>query len=168
MDIIQVTNDKQLQDAYNVRKKVFVEEQNVPLEEEIDQYENEAIHFVIYENDQAVGAGRLRFLEDYGKVERICLKKEVRGTGAGKALMLKIEEVVYEKGYNRLKLHAQCQAEGFYKKLGYHTISTEPFLDAGIPHLVMEKTKPNDLYLASNRRQNAYEKLILIGVSCIL
>ncbi|MFA9455777.1 GNAT family N-acetyltransferase [Halalkalibacter sp. AB-rgal2] len=139
MEIIQVTNIHQRQDAYDVRTKVFVEEQHVPLNEEIDQYEEESIHFVMYNHDLPVGAGRLRFIEDVGKVERICLLKEARGTGAGHALMEKIEETAYSNGYNKLKLHAQCQAEGFYKKLGYVTVSNEPFLDAGIPHVVMEK-----------------------------
>ncbi|GAE30755.1 GNAT family N-acetyltransferase [Halalkalibacter hemicellulosilyticus] len=139
MEIIQVTNKDQRQDAYDVRTKVFVSEQQVPLNEEIDQYEEEAIHFVMYNNGLPVGAGRLRFIEDFGKIERICLLKEARGTGAGQALMKKIQETAYSNGYNKLKLNAQCQAEGFYKKLGYVTVSNEPFLDAGIPHVTMEK-----------------------------
>ena len=84
MKIIQTTTDKQLQDAYEVRTKVFVEEQKVAVEEEIDQFESSATHFVIYnESDKPVGAARLREVDGYGKIERVCLLQEVRGTGLG-------------------------------------------------------------------------------------
>ncbi|GAE33477.1 GNAT family N-acetyltransferase [Halalkalibacter akibai] len=135
-----VETKKQLDDAFKVRTEVFVEEQRVPMEEEIDQYEDEAIHFVVYDKQQsAVGAGRLRFVDGYGKIERICIQKNQRGTGTGKLLMEKIENVAKQKGATQSKLNAQIQAQPFYQKLGYETVSEE-FLDAGIPHVTMIKT----------------------------
>lgn len=80
-----VENEKELNDAYTVRKVVFVREQNVPIEEEIDQYEDEATHFVLYEEGAPIGAGRFRIVEGYGKVERICVLKDARKSGAGKS-----------------------------------------------------------------------------------
>lgn len=139
MNVQQVMNKQQLEDAYKIRTEVFVEEQLVPIEEEIDQYEDQAIHFVVY-NDQEVpaGAGRLRFVDGYGKIERICIAKVARGTGVGRLLMQDIETTISEKGFTKAKLNAQRQAEPFYTKLGYETISDE-FLDAGIPHVTMVK-----------------------------
>ncbi|MBU8906885.1 GNAT family N-acetyltransferase [Desertibacillus haloalkaliphilus] len=142
MDIITVENQTQLKDAFAIRTEVFVHEQKVPEEEEIDQYEDDAIHFVIYDGDKPVGAGRLRTVEDYGKVERICIKKDYRKSGAGKLLMDKIEKTAEENQLPVLKLNAQTQAEGFYQKLGYQTYSGE-FLDAGIPHVAMKKNIKN-------------------------
>jgi predicted GNAT family N-acyltransferase len=133
-----VENQKELEDAFSIRKTVFVEEQNVPLEEEIDQFEDEAVHFVLYNDDSPIGAGRFRVVDGYGKVERICVLKEARKTGAGNAIMNGIEEHALEQGLHKLKLNAQTQAIPFYARLGYEVVSEE-FLDAGIPHKTMMK-----------------------------
>ncbi|WP_449539537.1 GNAT family N-acetyltransferase [Ferdinandcohnia sp. Marseille-Q9671] len=133
-----VTNNKELDDAYTVRKIVFVDEQKVPLEEEIDQFENEATHVVLYDEEEPVGAGRFRELDGYGKVERICVLASHRKKGAGNLIMHKMEEIAKGQGLTKLKLNAQTQAENFYKKLGYETVSGI-FMDAGIPHVTMIK-----------------------------
>jgi predicted GNAT family N-acyltransferase len=133
-----VENQKELEDAFSIRKTVFVEEQNVPLEEEIDQFEDEAVHFVLYNDSAPIGAGRFRVVDGYGKVERICVLKEARKTGAGNAIMNGIEEHAGEQGLHKLKLNAQTQAIPFYARLGYEVVSEE-FLDAGIPHKTMMK-----------------------------
>jgi predicted GNAT family N-acyltransferase len=138
MNVKVVTTEQELNDAYSIRKKVFIEEQQVPPEEEIDQNEAEATHFVLYENDQPVGAGRFRVLAGIGKVERICVLKGQRKTGAGKELMNFIEKYAQTNGISTLKLNAQTHAIPFYSRLGYSTISEE-FLDAGIPHRSMKK-----------------------------
>ncbi|WP_096199130.1 GNAT family N-acetyltransferase [Bacillus sp. FJAT-45350] len=138
MKIEIVTNEKQRKDAYQVRTIVFVEEQKVPVELEIDEHEEEATHFVVYDGEKPIGAGRFRSVDGYGKVERICILKEYRGRNVGKDLMIKIEEVAQQEGFKALKLNAQIQAETFYKNLGYVTYSDE-FLDAGIPHVSMKK-----------------------------
>jgi predicted GNAT family N-acyltransferase len=133
-----VTNEQELADAFEVRKTVFIHEQNVPEEEEIDQFESDSIHFVLYDNGKAAGAGRFRVLDGVGKVERICVLKENRKNGAGVAVMNKIEEYAKSQGISTLKLNAQTHAIPFYSKLGYETVSEE-FLDAGIPHKTMKK-----------------------------
>ncbi|WP_453990396.1 GNAT family N-acetyltransferase [Bacillus nitroreducens] len=133
-----VTDNKELDDAFTVRKVVFVDEQKVPLEEEIDQFEDEATHIVLYDDNEPVGAGRFRVLDGYGKVERICVLASHRKKGAGNIIMHKMEEIAKERGISKLKLNAQTQAENFYKKLGYETVSGI-FMDAGIPHVTMIK-----------------------------
>jgi predicted GNAT family N-acyltransferase len=133
-----VEYQKELDDAFSVRKTVFIHEQNVPAEEEIDQYEEEAAHFVMYKDKSPIGAGRFRVLDGYGKVERICVLKEARKSGAGKAIMGEIEKFASTKGVNKLKLNAQTHAIPFYSDLGYEVVSEE-FLDAGIPHKTMVK-----------------------------
>ncbi|WP_251552440.1 GNAT family N-acetyltransferase [Neobacillus muris] len=132
-------NQTELEDAFSIRKTVFVEEQNVPVEEEIDQYEEDAIHFILYNNAVPVAAGRFRNVEGFGKVERICVLKDARKLGAGKAIMNKIEAYAKENGFHKLKLNAQTHAIPFYARLGYEVVSEE-FLDAGIPHKTMIKT----------------------------
>ncbi|PKR86789.1 GNAT family N-acetyltransferase [Heyndrickxia camelliae] len=138
MNIVKVTTEDQLKDAFTIRKTVFVEEQQVPEEEEIDQFEDAADHFVLYDENHPVGAGRFRVVDGKGKVERICVLSSYRGKGAGKIIMEAIEQHALEKGLKKLKLNAQTHAIPFYEKLQYEVVSDE-FLDAGIPHKTMEK-----------------------------
>ncbi|MGM0753500.1 MAG: GNAT family N-acetyltransferase [Bacillota bacterium] len=130
--------EEQIQEVFNIRKTVFVEEQKVPLEEEIDEFENASTHFVLYDQNHAVGAGRFRILDGIGKVERICVLESARGKGAGREIMLAIEEYAKEQPLSQLKLNAQTYAIPFYEGLGYKVTSDE-FLDAGIPHKTMKK-----------------------------
>ncbi|MBE4909448.1 GNAT family N-acetyltransferase [Bacillus luteolus] len=138
MEAIVVSNEEQMKDAYSVRRIVFIDEQQVPEEEEIDQYEKDATHVVLYEDNQPIGAGRFRSLDGIGKIERICVLKEFRNKGAGKVIMDKMEEIAKGKGISKLKLNAQTHAEKFYLNLGYTTTS-DIFMDAGIPHVTMIK-----------------------------
>src|SRR5690625_2910662 len=102
-----VENDRQLEEAYAIRKTVFVEEQGVPIEEEIDLFEDQSIHFIGYLEERPIVASRLRFVDEYGKLERICVVKEERGNHFGKAIIEKMEEVILNKGYFKAKLNAQ-------------------------------------------------------------
>ncbi|MEH7547045.1 MULTISPECIES: GNAT family N-acetyltransferase [Bacillaceae] len=144
MKIKVVENQKELEDAFSIRKIVFVKEQNVPIEEEIDQYEDEATHFVMYgDTANPLAAGRFRVIDGYGKVERICVLKEARKTGAGRLMMNAIETFARKQGLHKLKLNAQTHAIPFYAGLGYEVVSEE-FLDAGIPHKTMVKQIPTE------------------------
>jgi len=137
---IGTTNDRSLyEDALHVRRLVFIEEQNVPEEEEIDEFEQESLHFVLYDDEKPVAAGRLRFIDEgVGKIERICVLPSYRGRGAGRMMMKAIEQHAKTTGASKVKLNAQTHAEPFYQKLGYETVS-DIFMDAGIPHVAMVK-----------------------------
>ncbi len=138
MKLYVVENDKQLEDAFQVRREVFVKEQGVPIELEIDDKEQDATHFIGYVEDKPIAASRVRFVDDYVKLERICIMKSVRGKHFGKDLVLFMESYAKEKNITKSKLHAQVYAIPFYEKLGYVVTSGE-FDDAGIPHVSMKK-----------------------------
>lgn len=136
-----ITQQDDLQKAFSIRKKVFVEEQGVPLEDEFDQFdtlEADCKHILVYYNDEGVGTGRVRFIDNVGKLERICILQPYRKFGLGKVIIQTLETISLEKGMSSVKLHGQTQAEGFYKKLGYDT-SSDVFLEDGIPHVQMKK-----------------------------
>lgn len=139
MESIIAKTEKQLNDAFFVRKEVFVKEQHVPEEEEIDQFEDTSEHIVIYDGGQPVGAGRWRIKDGHGKLERICVMKSHRSLGVGAVIMQALEKAAAAKGADSFLLHAQTQAVPFYEKQGYRVTSGEEFLDAGIPHLGMVK-----------------------------
>ena len=138
-EVMIATSEKEREAAFTVRKKVFVEEQGVPLTLELDEYDQTASHFVVYDNDKAIAAGRIRKSdEDIGKVERVCVLKEYRGNHLGYLIMNSVEDHAIEAGFHKLKLNAQSYAIPFYEKLGYAVTSPE-FMDADIPHRAMEK-----------------------------
>lgn len=141
MKTVIATAQTQREDAYYVRKEVFVKEQEVPLEIEIDELEDEAIHFVIYNDEMnPQAAARLRIIEGpKAKLERICVLKEARAFGLGHKLLEALETEAIANGAKEAVMHAQVQALPFYEKKGYKAIS-EPFEEAGITHVKMTKT----------------------------
>ena len=134
-----VETEKEHADAFAVRKKVFVEEQGVPLHLECDAYDATATHFIMYEDNEPAGAARLRSIEDHtAKIERVCILQSQRGKKLGALIMKEMENYAMSIGLQKLKLHAQSYAVPFYEKLGF-TVTSPEFMDAGIPHRAMEK-----------------------------
>jgi predicted GNAT family N-acyltransferase len=145
-DVRVVTTDAERQDAFAVRRAVFVDEQGVDEELEWDEYDEpdaDATHFVAYDDGDVVGAARLRGAEPgVGKVERVVVAADRRGEDWGKRLMTAVEEAARERGFDRLKLHAQTRVRSFYEKLGYEAVGEE-FVEADIPHVEMRKRSPS-------------------------
>lgn len=141
MESKRITLENDLEIAFHIRKEIFVKEQNVPLEDEFDEFDalnGLAEHILVYYNNQPVGTGRVRWVDGYGKLERICILEPYRKFGLGKVITSTLEEIAVEKGISQVKLHGQTHAEGFYKKLGYQT-SSDIFMEDGIPHVLMTK-----------------------------
>ncbi|MBW5448121.1 GNAT family N-acetyltransferase [Cohnella sp. CFH 77786] len=143
MNCRHVRTSEELEQAFDVRKTVFVEEQQVPLDLELDEYDatvNACRHYIAESDGKTVGAARFREYEPgTAKLQRIAVLKPWRGSGVGKLLVETMERDAAALGYRKSVLDAQCAAEAFYRKLGYATESAEPFLDAGIPHVRMSK-----------------------------
>ncbi|USK58221.1 GNAT family N-acetyltransferase [Peribacillus asahii] len=141
MNVKRITIDEDLRKAFHIRKEVFVKEQGVPLEDEFDEFDKlngQCEHILVYYEEQPVGTGRVRWVDEFGKLERVCILKHYRKFGLGKVIITALEEIAQERGTTRVKLHGQTQAQGFYKKLGYQT-SSSVFIEDGIPHLLMTK-----------------------------
>lgn len=141
MESKRITLEDDLSVAFHIRRKVFVEEQGVPLEDEFDDFDTpdgQCEHILVYYNEQPVGTGRIRVVDGLGKLERICILKPYRKFGLGKIIIKALEEIAEEMGVSQVKLHGQTQAEGFYQKLGYLT-SSNIFMEDGIPHILMVK-----------------------------
>ena len=137
------TSDHEREDAFSVRRKVFVEEQGVPLTLELDEWDSTAFHFVVYASETPIGAGRLREINNgIGKVERVCVLEEYRGKHLGNLVMQALEEHAQKNNLQKIVLNAQVHAIAFYEKLGY-VITSPEFMDADIPHRTMEKPMQN-------------------------
>ncbi len=136
-----ITAEEDLKKAFDIRIEVFVEEQGVPLEDELDEFDKlngQCEHILVYFNEQPVGTGRIRLVDGFGKLERICILKPYRKFGLGKVIIKALEEIAEKDGVSKIKLHGQKHAEGFYNKLGYLT-SSNVFMEDGIPHILMIK-----------------------------
>ncbi|HED5907674.1 TPA: GNAT family N-acetyltransferase, partial [Staphylococcus aureus] len=108
---LKVNNQKMLEDCFYIRKKVFVEEQGVPEESEIDEYESESIHLIGYDNGQPVATARIRPInETTVKIERVAVMKSHRGQGMGRMLMQAVESLAIDEGFYVATMNAQCHA----------------------------------------------------------
>ncbi len=138
-EVVRITTEADLETALSIRREVFIEGQDVPVDLELDGRDDEATHFLARADGESVGTARLR---DYGdgvaKVERVAVREPHRGEGWGRRIMAAVEEHAREVGYERVHLAAQVPVVGFYERLGYE-VASEEFMDAGIPHRSMEK-----------------------------
>jgi predicted GNAT family N-acyltransferase len=135
---------EELNQCFVIRKKVFVEEQGVPAEIEIDEFDaspDACSHFLLLYNKEPAATGRWQaYKVDTAKLQRLAVLKPFRGLGMGKKLILALEQQAREAGFQYSILDGQCHAESFYHKLGYETISEQPFEEAGIMHVRMQKS----------------------------
>ena len=121
-----------------LRHAVFVEEQGVPLDLEIDEHDEEAVHLVALDGDRIVGTCRVLQAGDQAKFGRLVVAADARGRGIGAALLDEAERRARAMGAARMILAAQTSAVGLYDRAGY-TARGEVYLDAGIEHVTMEK-----------------------------
>jgi predicted GNAT family N-acyltransferase len=117
-----------------VRRSVFIEEQAIPESEEWDDVDPVARHVLaLTRNRDAVGTGRL---EPTGKIGRVAVLPQYRGSGVGSLIMGHLVNQATESGFTSVYLHAQAAAAGFYERLGFRAVGPA-FDEVGIPHVRM-------------------------------
>ena len=118
--------------GFALRIEVFVKEQKVSIELELDEkdHSENTIHIGYFNDNKLIGVARL-----------IDLDKEYRGKGIGRELIIGCENIAQQilKRKIIIELSAQIQAENFYKSLGYNRVNDIIYLDAGIEHVDMMK-----------------------------
>jgi predicted GNAT family N-acyltransferase len=124
-------------DIRSVRDDVFIREQSVPPEIELDDRDEVCRHVVVYRGNTPVGTGRID-LERDGKLGRIAVVASERRSGIGSKVMIELEAIAREEGLDRIFLYGQIAAAGFYGAVGF-AAEGEPFDIADIPHKKMVK-----------------------------
>jgi predicted GNAT family N-acyltransferase len=137
LQIIKITTKTELEQAFLIRRTVFVEEQNCPPELELAN-EEESTHFLATMNHQPCGACRWRKTDKGYKLERFAVLKEYRGKRVGQALVAAVLDDLPEDAHY-IYLNSQLDAVGLYAKFGF-TVEGEQFEEAGIKHFKMVKT----------------------------
>ena len=133
--------DRGLEDAYAVRREVFINEQCISEAEEYDGTDAACVHLVAYENDAPIATGRIMITGNDYVIGRVAVLKAHRGQYLGIGIMQALIDACCTMGGERQVLHAQVYAQGFYEKLGF-TAYGEEFDEAGIPHIAMEHFGP--------------------------
>ena len=129
---VGLTDD--LATCHALRREVFILEQNVPEDLEVDGRDGDALHLLARRDGVAVGCARLLVADETVKIGRVCVLARERGTGVGVALIRAALDVGADlPDVTRAKLGSQTHAIGFYERLGFSAIGPE-YLDAGIPH----------------------------------
>lgn len=113
-----------------IRRRVFIEEQQIPEAIEIDGRDPDCLHILASLNEVDVGTARL--LPD-AHVGRVAVLPPYRGQGIGAAIMAAVAEAARVRGDRALHLASQASAVPFYLALGYAPIGPR-FMEAGIPH----------------------------------
>jgi predicted GNAT family N-acyltransferase len=117
-----------------LRHTVFVQEQGVSVQDEVDGRDDAALHLLACLNGSPVGTARILLGQGYGKIGRVCVLAEARGQGIGAALIrAALDRLRREPGIAQARLGAQTQVLGFYESLGFAAHGPE-YLDAGILH----------------------------------
>lgn len=139
LSVIEVGGDRSLMEqAWALRRRVFIEEQHVPEEIELDADDARAVHALALEDARAVGCGRMLERGDYVKIGRMAVLAERRGAGIGRRVLEFLVERARRRDFRRAVLDAQLHAEGFYLKQGFLPVG-EVFEEAGIMHRRMER-----------------------------
>jgi predicted GNAT family N-acyltransferase len=141
LEIVPIESAEQMMAAHDIRRRVFIEEQHVPEEIEMDADDAHAFHALALLDGTPVGCGRYVSHGDEVnpgevKIGRMAVLPDLRTRGIGREILRFLMHVARERGYERAILHAQMTAEGFYLKNGYEPVG-EVFEEAGIAHRKM-------------------------------
>ena len=125
--------------AFEVRFRVFVGEQQIPVEEERDEFDAAALHAIAIDHGEVVGTGRAVLQDDgFARIGRMAVDLEFRSRGIGGRILSLLESEARVQGSHWAMLHAQLYIEEFYVKRGYERHG-DVFLEVDIPHVEMRK-----------------------------
>jgi predicted GNAT family N-acyltransferase len=129
----------EIEQAMDLRVRVFVDEQGVPPEEELDELDERATQMVALDDSGVIATCRLRYPEPGScKLERMAVERRARRLGVGARLLAGAEDEARAAGAREMLLHAQLRAQDFYASHGYEA-EGENFMDAGIEHIAMRR-----------------------------
>lgn len=139
IEVRSVALPDELEQVYTIRRKVFMEEQEVSLEDEFDGMDEESKHYLATVDGHAAGTARWRRTGHGIKLERFAVIQEFRGKGVAKMLVAQVmKDVLADKsGSERVYLHAQMEAVNLYAREGFEKVGNE-FMECNIRHVEME------------------------------
>jgi predicted GNAT family N-acyltransferase len=132
------SSPSEIDEALELRRRVFVGQQGVTLEADRDGLDPTALHVVAVDGERIVGTCRLVFDGELARLGRMAVENDYRGRGLGAEILAEAEQQARTAGSERIRLHAQIAARSLYERGGFEVQGHE-FMEEGIPHLTMEK-----------------------------
>lgn len=138
--IFEASDTELLNKALYIRQEVFVQEQGVPLNIEVDGQDQQRLHILGCLDGQAIATARFYLNEEQAvKIQRVAVLKDYRGRHHGRDLLLAIESWARSQKHSHLVLSSQDSAIAFYESVGFNLVDRPGYLDAGILHHDMIK-----------------------------
>jgi predicted GNAT family N-acyltransferase len=136
VSVKKVSSQKDLKQVFRIRIRVFVREQGVPAEIELDSDDQQAVHFVACNEKRAVGTARLVMHHGNAKIGRMAVLKTHRRKQIGRRLLRRAISTAKKHGARKIYLHAQVAVIPFYESAGFRCVG-RVFDEAGIAHRKM-------------------------------
>ena len=140
LQVEKIADQSDLDTAFEIRKQVFVIEQEVDPTKEYDEFEQSSVHFLARIDGIPVGTARWRLTPNGAKSERFAVLKEARGKGVGQALVKSVLDDIQADPLSKKKtkyLHSQLSAVPLYSKFGFKKVGNI-FEECNILHFKME------------------------------
>lgn len=138
IEIHRVKDKKEMDLVHEIRREVFIREQGVPEELEMDELDQDAVHVLAYVDSMPAGCGRMTFNGAEAKIGRVAVRKDMRRTGIGTGMCKLLISLAEDKCIDTIYVNAQLTAVDFYNGLGFER-EGDAFFEAGIKHVKMVK-----------------------------
>jgi predicted GNAT family N-acyltransferase len=137
LTLFEIKPNEDFSVSYEIRKTVFVEEQNIPIENEMDGLDAECFHIVLFNETAPAGSGRLYIKNDIARLGRVAVLKGARGKGYASVICKALIDIAKREKSKCITLDSQAYVSSLYEKLGFIRDGDE-FMEEGIPHFKMD------------------------------
>ncbi len=140
IEIRQPRNKKELEQCFDLRYRVLRKPWGRPRGSEKDEFESSSFHIAAFDGAKVVGTARLQKLSDKtARIRYMAVEEGWRNKGAGKLMLLRLEDEARKWGMKRVTLNAREGAVAFYERNGYRVLREVEKLFGAIRHFRMEK-----------------------------
>jgi len=140
-----IPGTEDISEARAIRREVFIEEQHVPEEEEYDSFDEQALHLMVYVDEEPAATGRIWHDGTGFRIGRLAVRRKYRGQKIGDLALRLLIYKTFASGAEKIDINAQTYIMPLYRKFGFKEHGEE-FMEAGIPHMAMTLRKEDVVY----------------------
>ena len=140
-----IPGTEDLTEPFAVRREVFIEEQQIPEQEEFDEFETTALHLIVYVDEQTAATGRIWHDGKNFRIGRLAVLKPFRGQKIGDLALRLLLYKAFSSGAQTIEISAQTYIMPLYRKFGFKEYGEE-YIEAGLPHMAMKVNKDEVIY----------------------
>lgn len=148
-----IPGTEDISEPFAIRKEVFVKEQNISEEEEFDEFDAQALHLIVYVDEQPAATGRIWHDGRAFHIGRLAVLKQFRGQKIGDLALRLLLYKTFSSGAQVVEISAQTYIVPLYKKFGFKEYGEE-YIEAGIPHIAMKVGKDEVVYPSACQGQH--------------